>query len=61
MPVHSFGDGTQKVAGFQGVVAVVVVGGVTEGEAALQIVLVDLHLRADVITHRDLLVLVEPA
>lgn len=59
--VHGFGDGAQSVAGFQGVVAVVDVGGVLEGQAALQVVLVEVHLCPDVLVLQDLLLLVEPA
>lgn len=61
MAVHRLGDPSQRVAGLQGVVAVVDVGGVLEGETALQVVLVVVHLRADVFVLQDLLLLVEPA
>lgn len=59
--VHRLGDRSQRVAGLQGVVAVVDVRRVLEGQAALQIVLVEVHLGSDVLVLEDLLLLVEPA
>lgn len=61
VPIHCLGGGAQEVGGLQGIVAIVVVCGVLEGQAALQVVLEDVHLRAHIVTLRDLLALVEPA
>lgn len=61
MPVHRLCDRSQRVAGLQGVVAVVDVRGVLEGQAALQVVLVKVHLGPDVVVLLNLLLLVEPA
>lgn len=59
--VDWFGHGSQTVTGLQGVVAVVDVCRVLEGQAALQIVLVEVHLSADVVVLQDLLMIVEPS
>lgn len=59
--VDWFGHCSQTVTGLQGVVAVVDVCRVLEGQAALQVVLVEVHLGADVVILQDLLVIVEPA
>lgn len=61
MTVHRLCDCSQSVAGLQGVVAVVDVRRVLEGETALQVVLVVLHLGANVVVLLNLLVFVEPA
>lgn len=61
MTVDRFGHCSQSVAGLQGVVAIVDVCGVLEGQAALQIVLVKVHVSADVVILQDLLLIVEPA
>lgn len=61
MTVHRLGDRPQRVARLQGVVAVVDVRWVLEGQAALQVVLVEVHLGADVAALENLLLLVEPA
>lgn len=60
MGVYSFDSHAQEVAGLQCVVAVVVVGGVFKHQASLQTVLIDLHLRADVLGLLDLVALVKP-
>lgn len=59
--IHCLGDRSQRVAGLQSVVAVVDVCWVLEGEAALQIVLVEVHLSPNVVVLQNLLLLVEPA
>lgn len=59
--VHRLCDCSQGVAGLQGVVAIVDVRRVLEGETALQVVLEVVHLRANVVVLLDLLLLVEPA
>lgn len=59
--VDWFGHCSQTVTGLQGVVAIVNVRWVLEGQAALQIVLEEVHLGADVVILQDLLVIVEPA
>lgn len=59
--VDWFGHCSQTVTGLQGVVAVVDVCRVLEGQAALQVVLVEVHLGADVVVLQYLLVVVEPA
>lgn len=61
MTVHCLGDRSQRVAGFQGVVAIVDVCWVLEGQTSLQIILIEVHLSADIIILEDLLLLVEPA
>lgn len=55
MPVHSAIGHTQVVGGLQGVVAIVVVGWVFKGEAALDIVLVNIHMRSHIISVGDFL------
>lgn len=61
MTVHRLCDSSQSVAGLQGVVAIVDVRRVLEGETALQVVLVVVHLSANVVILLNLLLLVEPA
>lgn len=58
--VHRLGHCSQGIAGLQGVVAVVEVCRVPEAEAALQIVLIEIHVCFDVLILDDLLLLVEP-
>lgn len=60
MPVHRLCDRSQGVAGLQSVVAIVDVGRGLEGQTALQIVLVEVHLRSNVVILLNLLLLVEP-
>lgn len=59
MGVDRFTGHAQKVASLQGVVAIVVVGGVFKDEAALERVPVNLGLHADVVSLRQLDVSVE--
>lgn len=61
MTIHRLGDCSQRVAGLQSVVAVVDVCWVLEGQAALQVVLVEVHLGPNVVVLQNLLLLVEPA
>ncbi len=61
MTVHCLGDRSQRVAGFQSVVAVVDVCWVLKGQTALQIVLVEVHLSSNVLVLENLFLLVEPA
>lgn len=61
MGVDCFGDHAQKVASLQGVVAIVVVGGVFKDEAALKWVAIYLGLHADIVGLRQLDVSVEKA
>lgn len=61
MGVHRFGGHAQAVASLQCVVAIVVVGGVFEDEAALERVPVNLSLHADVVGLLQLGVFVEEA
>lgn len=58
--VYSFDSHAQEVASLQCVVAIVVVGGVLKHQASLPIVLISLHVWADVFGLLDLLALVEP-
>lgn len=58
--VHCLCDCSQWVAGLQSVVAIVDVRRGLEGQAALQIVLVEVHLSSNVVILLNLLVLVEP-
>ena len=53
--IHHLGGHAQEVAGLQCVVAVVVMRGVFEGQTALQVVLVDLHLCAHKFTSGNFL------
>lgn len=57
--VDRFGDHAQDVASLQCVVAVVVMGGVFEDEAALQRVPINLSLHADVVGLQQLLIFKE--
>ena len=61
MTIHCLGDCSQRVAGLKSVVAIVDVCWVLEGQTALQIVLVEVHVSSDVIVLENLLLLVEPA
>lgn len=56
--IHWFGDCSQRVTGLQRVVAIVEVGRVLYGQAALQIVLVEVHLGSNVVILQDLLLVV---
>lgn len=58
--VHCLADCSQRVAGLQSVVAIVDVCWVLKGQAALQIVLVEVHLSSNVVILQNLLLLVEP-
>lgn len=58
--VHCLCNSSQWVAGLQSVVAIVDVGRGLEGQAALQIVLVEVHLSSNVVILLNLLLLVEP-
>lgn len=61
MTVHRLCDCSQRVAGLQGVVAIVDVRRVLEVETALQVVLEVFHIGANVVVLLNLLLLVEPA
>lgn len=60
MTIHCLCDCSQWVAGLQSVVAIVDVRRGLEGQAALQIVLVEVHLSSNVVILLNLLLLVEP-
>lgn len=59
--IHWFGNCSQRVTGLQRVVAIVEVRRILYGQAALQVVLVEVHLGSDVVILQDLLLVVEPA
>lgn len=61
MTIHRLGHCSQRVTGLQSVVAVVDVCWGLEGQTALQIVLVEVHLSSNVVILQNLLLLVEPA
>lgn len=61
VPIHRFCNCSKRVAGLQSVVPVVDVCWVSKVEAALRIVLVEVHLGADILILDYLLLLVEPA
>lgn len=60
MTVHCLCDCSQWVAGLQSIVAIVDVCRGLEGQAALQIVLVEVHLSSNVVILLNFLLLVEP-
>lgn len=60
MTIHCLGDRSQRVACLQSVVAIVDMRWVLKGQAALQIVLVEVHLSSDVLILENLPLLVEP-
>lgn len=60
MGVHSFDSHAQEVAGLQCVIAIVVVCWVSEHEASLQVVLIDVHLWTNICGRLDLLALIVP-
>lgn len=60
MTIHCLCDCSQWVAGLQSVVAIVDVRRGLEGQAALQIVLVEVHLSSNVVILLNLLLMVEP-
>lgn len=59
--IHRLGDRSQSVAGLQGIVAIVDVSWVLEGQTALEIVLVEVHFSPDVVIFNNFLLFVEPA
>lgn len=59
--IHCLGHCSQRVTGLQSVVAIVDVCWGLEGQTALQIVLVEVHLSSNVVVLQNLLLLVEPA